>query len=131
MNLPDGLDETYSQISAKIKKTSSHTFDLVRRILPGVIEARRPFTIAKLKEAVALDHRDDHADYLNGSSDPDGISLTTAYSILVVSEPDSGLVQVAHHIVSQFIEKSQGLLGRSNDFILQICLSVLSLFHGL
>ena len=101
-HLPDGLNDTYTRIFAKIAQSVSKA--TVLKIMMWMTCARRPLRVGELQEAVAFDLSDKE-----WSIDriPNGDQIIRSCHGLVVRDSDDGQVRLAHHTVKQYLVSPQ------------------------
>ena len=101
-HLPDGLNETYTRIFAKISQSVSKA--TVLKIMMWMTCARRPLRVGELQEAVAFGLSDKE---WNIDRIPNGDQIIRSCHGLVVRDSDDGQVRQAHHTVKQYLVTPQ------------------------
>lgn len=100
-DLPRTISETYDRILCRIsrKPRGRELLETARRVLPWIIAARRPLTVAELGEAAAIQPGDTHL--LRQRIVHNDMHILEACSNFVVHAAD-GTVLLAHHTVQEY-----------------------------
>jgi len=113
--LPATLPETYARIIRKIAKApdAQRRLATLRKLLPWLICARTPLTLAQLAEIGAIDI---HSRHLDPHEIPDKARLLSDFSHLVVFDKTDTTVRLAHQTVKQyFLGSHPGTTGKNYD----------------
>ena len=134
-NLPDGLEDTYRRVLAKISKAPRHRRRAIR-LFRWVGCAKRPLTLKELQEASVIQDTD-KSWTADAKTLPDIDALLETCHGLVIRDGEGRTVRFAHHTILQFLTsgferdttESEDLffsVREANLMVARICVSYLS-----
>jgi ankyrin repeat protein len=107
-SLPNTLERAYADVMSRIEASGYDHKELALKTLSWVLHARRPLTMAELREAVAIE---DHSAELEEEDLSDATVIVECCGSLILHEQTSDIVRFAHYTVNDFIKTQNNLLG--------------------
>lgn len=118
-SLPNTLEEAYADVITRIGGSKKPRKDLARKTLSWLLYARRPLTMAELREAVAIE--DGYRDLTEFLSHPNDI--VECCCSLIDHERTTDIVQFSHYTVVGFLLNTDYFLPRT--YLAKTCLTYL------
>ncbi|KAJ7266730.1 ankyrin repeat domain-containing protein [Mycena rebaudengoi] len=103
-NLPTDLEHTYNEAMGRIEAQSQDDRNIASRILIWIANAKRPLSVAELREAIAIEPGTKTLDR-DGLLDPD-IFLSVCAGLVVINHAD-GHVRFIHYTTQGYIDRVQ------------------------
>ncbi|KAJ7266808.1 ankyrin repeat domain-containing protein [Mycena rebaudengoi] len=103
-NLPKDLEHTYNEAMDRIEAQSQDDRNIARRVLIWIANAKRPLSVAELREAIAIEPGTKTLDR-DGLLDPD-IFLSVCAGLIVINHAD-GSVRFIHYTTQDYMDRVQ------------------------
>ncbi|KAJ7278295.1 ankyrin repeat domain-containing protein [Mycena rebaudengoi] len=103
-SLPIDLEDTYKEAMDRIESQSEEDRNIAKRILIWIANAKRPLSVAELREAIAIERGTKTLDQ-DGLLDPD-IFLSVCAGLVVINHAD-GSVRFIHYTTQDYMDRLQ------------------------
>jgi ankyrin repeat protein len=120
-SLPNTLEKAYADVMLMIEASGDDRKELAMRALSWVLHARRPLTMAELREAVAIE---EDSTGLEEDDLSEATFIVECCGSLILHEQTGDIVRFAHFTVYDFIRTQSILLGEI--YLAKSCLVYLS-----
>ncbi|KAJ7032335.1 hypothetical protein C8F04DRAFT_1040646 [Mycena alexandri] len=123
-HLPTGLWDTYAEAMQRIDRQSKEDKDLAMLTLTWVVNAKRPLSVAELKQALAIEPESTCLD-VDSLLEID-IILSVCAGLIIVDE-SSSVVRLIHYTTQEYMDSKQAdLFPLAQTTIVSSCLTYLS-----
>jgi ankyrin repeat protein len=121
--LPKDLESTYDDAMRRIERQNDDDRDLAQRILTWIPNAKRPMSVAELREALAVETDTTSLD-LDGLLDIE-IIVSVCGGLIIVDQAD-GTVRLIHYTTQHYFDRVQSIrFPRAQVYITETCIRYL------
>jgi hypothetical protein len=103
-NLPNGLDDTYSEAMQRIQSQDEEDAQLAERVLYWISYAYTPLTVVEIRHALAVQVGDTD---LDGEALSEENILVSVCAGLVTVDQESNIMRLVHYTTQEYFERIQ------------------------
>jgi hypothetical protein len=101
-NLPNELDDTYSEAMLRIQSQDEEDAQFAERVLYWISYAYTPLTVVEIRHALAVEAGD--AD-IDEEALPDKDTLISVCAGLVTVDQESNIIRLVHYTTQEYFER--------------------------